>query len=486
MAVVREKAFYSDDLVKCIRFSRIEDRTALHSPDKGYFVFVTGKGEVQLPPQAVEARFFFDELEFPEFMKPADDLERLAALKNSLARAAGINPSVAASLVPYLERISDAVQRLTNEEWWESPRGWISREDRDKRTAKAETSAIDAAAESVERSLRDANGINEVGGALESVAELEKLPATSLEVLGYRQSLAARLRTEVEQRRVQLENSLIAGLKSKLLDALGSARSLADVLALETSVSNLANATVSSPQALATRKESLSALLSLIETKERDMRIKETVFDDLNSWRKALDECGGGGVRSDPEAVSLVARSEALYQKAYEVSEKLLVASENLRRFLSGLPTQIVSSGEGFPPAPTDGEEVLKIYDTLLAQSGDSRAVSVGDLDARADFLRENLLAYRRLAAISKRANRLELWRDAASHDEVLNQMHDVRTAILDEKTTWEAFVARARNQESGKDFAAAASSYQSAHDIAPSVDLASKVKAMKNQDLGL
>ena len=64
--------------------------------------------------------------------------------------------------------------------------------------------------------------------------------------------------------------------------------------------------------------------------------------------------------------------------------------------------------------------------------------------------------------------------------------MEAVRSAVLDEKSTYDAFLATAQRQEADNDFAAAASSFQSAHDIAPSVDLANKVKSMKDQDLGL
>ena len=485
-AVVRERPFFADDLVKCIDFVRIEDRTAADNPIHGYLVFLTSGGEVKLTPQAVEELFFRDELQFPQIMKPSEDLDRLTRLQESLGRVSRFNESVRSALASSLEQVTEAVKRLRNDEWWESPAGWISREGRTRRTARAERDAIDAAFGAIKRSLSAARDVNGITQTFDSFGELEELPATSSEVASYRQSLVAQLRTEAGQRSVQLENALVAEARSDLEAALEGARSLADVLSVGASVGNLANAPVSSPQALATREEFVAALSTSVKNKERKMRIKETVFDDLTAWRKTLDEFDQTGINADPEIISLVPRSEELYQQADEVSDHLVAASDNLRRFFSGLPAHVISSGEGLPPAPTDGEEVLKTYDALIAQRGALRAISVGDLNARAEFLRKNLETYRRLVAVSKRTNRHELWRDTESYGEVLNRMEAVRSAVLDEKSTYDAFLATAQRQEADNDFAAAASSFQSAHDIAPSGDLANKVKSMKDQDLGL
>ena len=97
-AVVRERPFFADDLVKCIDFVRIEDRTAADNPIHGYLVFLTSGGEVKLTPQAVEELFFRDELQFPQIMKPSEDLDRLTRLQESLGRVSRFNESVRSAL----------------------------------------------------------------------------------------------------------------------------------------------------------------------------------------------------------------------------------------------------------------------------------------------------------------------------------------------------------------------------------------------------
>jgi len=486
IVVFREKSFYTDDLVKSARFSRIEDRTALDNPSYGYFVFFTAGGELQLPPQAIEERFFLDEFEFPKLMKPAQDIDSLAGLKDSLERVSRFNDAVRQVLATPLERITEAVRRLHNDEWWESPRGWISREDRDKRTAQSEKSAIDAAAESIKRSLGDANEIDQVGRAFESVISVEKLPATSPEVAAYRQSLALQLRTEADQRRLELEKAFVENAHAKLKVAVENAGSLKELLAAAAKMEELARAPVSAPQSLSLRVRCTDEISSLLKTKERKSRLKEAAFDSLNAWRKALDESASLEASSDPDMANIIRHSQTHYEQALEIGKNLDAASENLRAFFANLSMEAFASGEGLPLPPPSVEEAAKNYHDFVSGSGDSRTIAINELEQKAAYLKSNLESYQQLSALSAREKRRDLWRDLEVYSEVLGQMASVRRAISDEKTAYDAFVEAAQKHEAERDFAAAASSYQSAYDIAPSVDLANKIKAMKDQDLGL
>jgi hypothetical protein len=486
VVVFRGKPFYSDDLVKCVNFSMVEDRTALNNPSFGYFVFLTTSGELQLPPQAIEARFFNEQFEFPKLMKPVPDLDRLTAVKDSLDRASQFNETVRQVLEPPARRVSDAVKRLQNDEWWEFPSGWISREDRDKRTAQAERSAIDSAAESIKRSLRDTHKIEQIGDAFESAANFEKLPATSSEVVTYRQSLASQLRTEADQQRIKLEKASVESAHSKLKAELQNACNLKNLLATAGQIEALAQVSVSSQQALSARAALAGELSELLRRKELEMRLRETAFDNFSSWRAALDQFGSTLSSTDSGMVAILERSEALYKQAVDVDKKLGEAEQSLREFFARLPAQAILSGEGLPPPPVAHDAILESYAEITRDSREGAPIFVGELDKAAAPLMKNLALYRQLVGVSKRAQRQDLWLSRESLRELLVQMIAVQGAILDEEKSYKHLLEQGRRHEVSRDFAAAAEAYQSAWNIGPSSELAERIQMLKQQDLGL
>lgn len=484
MAVVREKPFFSNDLVKCISFVRIEDRTAADNPAHGYLVFLTGAGEVKLPPQAVEELFFRDDLHFQEIMKPSTDLDRLAELQESLGRASRLNESVRSALASSLERVTDAVKRLRNDEWWEFPTGWISREGRNRRTAQAQRGAIDASFGAVRGDLSSARDINGITKALDAIGELENLPATSSEVANYRHALAAKLRSEAEMRRSELEEAYVGSVHAKLKDAIENARSLEDLMATAVTIEELANAVITSSAALSAKEKRLTELSDLRRNKERMVRLAAVIFDDLDAWKQAIDESRALGAAAELETT--LQHSEDLHKEALEIHRQLDGALSKFLAFSARLPAKAILSGEELPPPPSDGDAVLQNFDKFVRASGESSPISVGELDQAARRLKRNLTLYRQLVSLSPRAKRKDLWRVRDSLQEVLSNMTAVQTAINDEEEKYLRLIDAGRRYEASRNFAPAAGAYQSAHDIAPSADLAERIETLKAQDLGL
>ena len=484
--VFREKPFYADDLVKCVVFSSVESRLAINNPDHGYLVFYTPNGQLRLPPQAIEGQFFIDELKFPKLMTPTQDLSRLTGLEASLKRVSGLNETVRHLLANPTQQVIEAVQRLKNDEWWEGKGGWVSREGRDKRTAQIERSQIDAVHDETEVVLKAASDTSDIKQALELIGELGGLPATSSELAAYRQSITTKLRSATDQRLFELEEEYIKETQHKLKSRMDDARSLDEILGVELSVAELEKATFSSPQASESRDAAYLALVTLFETKAREMRIKESKFGGLDAWRKALDQYGEVMVHSDDKTAAMIERSESLYGKAHNIGNQLSEASLKLSGFFADLPAQAVLSGEELPPSPPTVEKTLKNYHDFVWQLGDSQVIIIGELEAKADLLKKDLELYHQLRAISKRVSRRDIWQNAMIYERVLNQMPRVKAAFSDESDAYNSFIEAAIKYEASRDFAAAARSYQSANNIAPSVDLANKVKAMQDQDLGL
>jgi hypothetical protein len=486
IVVFRGKPFYSDDLVKSARFSRVEDRTAMDNPDYGYFVFTTSNGELQLPPQAIEGRFFIDVLQFPETLRSSTDLERVTALKNDLQLLSRFNDSIAKALDSHMQRMSEAVTRLQKGDWWEKGTRWVTKEERDRRTALDEKKGIDAAASEVRAGLRVVGDLEALARVIDSIAPIQSLPATTKEVAAHKETTMGQLKSESGERRLALEQDYLNDAHSRLKPSIEMASSIDEILAARAKLGDIANVPLSSPQAVIAREQSSKELLTLIASKERALRISSSLFDSLDGWKRTLDEMRSLSATEDPAQTAASKRSQDLYKRAVQINEKLKQSDSELCAFFAGLPASQILSGEALPSAPSSCDEAVKACETFVVEPGSSSPIAVGELDESAAALKTKLSLYRQLSAVSQRANRKDLWNNLEIFEVVLAQMPSVCRVIGEEKAKYDSFIDEARKHEESKDFADAAGAYQSALDIAPSTGIASKLQSMKDQDLGL
>jgi hypothetical protein len=486
IVVFRAKPFYADDLVKCARFSRVEDRTAAGNPAFGYFAFATSGGELQLTPQAIEARFFLEDLQFPETLKPSSDLERITELKEHLQLVSRFNSSISNTVHGYLLKMSEAVAHLQKGDWLENGARWVTKEERDRRTALDEKATISSASNEVRANLTAANDFDAINRLIDAIPSIENLPATSTEVSGYRKTAAAKLRNEAGRKLIDLEQAFVGAAHFQLKSSIKAAGSLDDILAITAKIRDLAKAPIASPQAVSAREKCIEELQGLSSSKERNLRLSTAAFENLSAWKAALDDSRKSSAGSGSEESAIIERSEALYQQAIDVNKELEQASSTFRSFLAGLQAQAILSGNELPLLPSSLDAALKNYEAFINPPGSSSPVAVGVMVDSAAVLKRHLALYRQFAAMSKRANRQNLWNSLLTFDELLTEMHAVQEAILNEKAKHDQYIVEARGHEVSKDFASAAGAYQSAHDIAPSSEMAAKVQSMKDQDLGL
>jgi hypothetical protein len=486
IVVFREKSFYSDDLVKCVRFAHIEDRTAFDNPALGYFVFTTSSGQLQLPPQTLEGRFFFDELEFPSTLKPSSDLERLVQLQGRLRNVYELNASVSSVLQPYYARVSEAVMRLRKGDWWENGARWVTIEERDQRTAFEEKGAIDAAAIDARARIKSANHLGALTSATDALALIESLPATSAEVAYHKKDASERLVAELDGKRLALEQAFVSGAYAELKSSLEEVSTLNEMTAVAAKIDAFGREPVTTAEATQAKEQHAEELRVLSASRERTLRLSGSLFDNMSDWRKALDDSSRSLPLADSVQAAIVERSEQLYKQAVAIKIKLEQCDSALRGFFAGLPAKLILTGEGLPPAPSGIDDALKEYDAFVVVPGGFSSISVSELEGNAEGLKARLSLYRQLAAMSQRATRQELWRNLQSFEELLEQMGFVQQALRDEKVKYDALIGKARDHEQSKHFADAAKTYQSALDIAPSPEIAAKIESMKDQDLGL
>ncbi len=486
IVVFREKSFYSDELVKCARFSRVEDRTAADNPTYGYFEFSLGSHKLQLPPEAIEGCFFLSELELPETLDGSRDLSKITKLKEQLLTLSRFNNSVASKLNIYVQRMSEAEMRLQKGESLERGMIWITKEERDRRTAVEEMNSIRAAASNVSMALRDAQNLETLTRVYDSISSIESLSATSKDVAGFRKDSIEQLKLESNEKRIDLEQAYVSVIKQRLKSLIESAKTLNEILAVRGKINDFSNVHLGTPEGVHAKDQGIKELRATSATKERTLRLSNPSFDSLDDWRKLIDETCNSPYSDDQAITATAMRSKELYNKSLEVNERLKTSLFEMNLFLEKISDKMIKSGESFPSTPSSFDDSIKDYEKFVVLPDNSSLISVEELEKNAAALRIQLSVYRQLAEVSRRDRRLDLWNDLEKFQEVLSRMTVVHKAILEEKAKYDALIAEACAHEQSKNFADASEAYQSALDIAPSAGVAEKVQSMKDQDLGL
>jgi len=490
LAVFREKPFFSDELVKCLSFRRIEDRTAANNPNHGYLVFMTVGGEVKLGPQAVEELFFLDEFEFPQLMKPFDDLNRLAALKGRIQRVSKYNNSIRRIFEPHALKISEAVIRLENDEWWEAGGGhsggrWITKREREIRTADAEKKALEVAASEAQGLLESSSSLDALNSVDKSIEVLDDLPATDAEVSAFKSSLITDLRQKASARRMYLETEQLNMEAAQIRSMIDHAATTEDIDNVFVRMRTFEVTTATSPEVAKEKKRLISDISELRDLKSRRLQLSNPVFDTFAEWQQAIKQARNES-KNDAALANLVGSSEDDYRTALAFQDQLRQVIAAFKLFLSELPSDALVSGRGLPPLPNPQTSHGESFEAFLASIDAGVSAKIDELVAAADYLKRLVHLYQELTAVSKRSQRQDLWRNLDTFEDLLASMPSIQSSILSEKSEFALVTEKAQTHENAREFSQAADAYQKAYDISPTPDLYEKVQSMKNQDLGL